>query len=707
MKRLLYVIGLLVLYPFHSLPAVDQLQREKFLSEVMFRGLEGWHYAPQKIDDAFSTQAFREFVSRLDQTKSFLIQADIEALNPFTNRIDDQILVGSFDLAKLGARLLRQRITSVQDICRDVLKAPFDFSGSESIELDPEKRDFCRTLSELRGWWVKQLRYMALMRYLDLQKAAAKEGKEEKKNGISIVFEWERQARQAVLKSMERLFQRMLQERPDEADSRYLNALAAVFDPHSLYYPPRDKEDFDIEMSGTLEGIGVLLSESEGKIKVLDVVPGGPAWTQNQIKVEDIILKVGQGREEPVDIVGMTVSDVARLIRGPKGTDVHLTVRKPDGRMLSLALVRNIVEIQETYARSAVLLPENPGRKYGYIFLPRFYHDFNRDHGRNSTEDVRKELEKLKQQQVDGIILDLRNNGGGALDDAVNMSGLFIENGPIVQVRDRRSGVRIHSDPDPDIVFRGPLVVLVNTLSASASEIVAAALQDYGRAVVIGGGHTFGKGTVQMMVDLDRFLDPRLSDFRPLGALALTIQKFYRITGASTQFRGVIPDIVLPESSSYLEVGEQFLDHPLPWDTVSAVSFPKWEGTRIDVAAIRNRSDQRVKSNPRFNRIAQYLESLGRRRKQTRLSLNLADFKQEQEILWRESDAYTKLLSDSAGIKPVDYQKNSRTGSAAAPVEEEKRVRWLKDLQKDYFIEEAVDVLFDLAGSPGEPQLQK
>lgn len=388
--------------------------------------------------------------------------------------------------------------------------------------------------------------------------------------------EWERQARQAVLKSMERLFQRMLQERPDDTDSRYLNALAAVFDPHSLYYPPRDKEDFDIEMSGTLEGIGVLLGENEGRVKVLDVVPGGPAWSQNQIKVEDIILKVGQGVEEPVDIVGMTVSDVARLIRGPKGTEVHLTVRKPDGRMMTLALVRNIVEIQETYARSAMIMTENSGRKYGYIFLPRFYHDFNRDHGRNSTADVRKELEKLNQQQVDGIILDLRNNGGGALDDAVNMSGLFIENGPIVQVKDRRSGVRVHSDSDPDIVFRGPLVVLVNTLSASASEIVAAALQDYGRAVIIGGSHTFGKGTVQMMIDLDRFLAPGLGDLRPLGALAMTIQKFYRITGASTQFRGVIPDIILPESASYLEVGEQYLDHPLPWDTVAAVSFPKW-----------------------------------------------------------------------------------------------------------------------------------
>ena len=398
MKRLVFVIGLLVLYPFHSLLAVDQLQREKFLDEVMFRGMEGWHYAPQKIDDTFSKQAFLEFVSRLDQTKSFLIQPDIEELNPFANRIDDQILAGSFDLAKLGARLLRRRVTAVGEICRDILKTPFDFSGSESIELDPDKRDFCRNLSELREWWFKQLRYMALMRYLDLQKASAKSGKEVKKNGLSFVPEWERQARQAVLKSMERLFQRMLQERPDDTDSRYLNALAAVFDPHSLYYPPRDKEDFDIEMSGTLEGIGVLLGESEGKIKVMDVIPGGPAWSQNQIKVEDIVLKVGQGAEEPVDIVGMMVADVARLIRGPKGTEVRLTVRKPDGRMLSLALVRNIVEIQETYARSAILLSENPGRKYGYIFLPRFYHDFNRDHGRNSTEDVRKELEKLKQE---------------------------------------------------------------------------------------------------------------------------------------------------------------------------------------------------------------------------------------------------------------------------------------------------------------------
>ena len=370
--------------------------REKILSQMIGNGLLNWHYSGKKIDDDFSMKSFAQYTKYLDYAKSFLIQADLDALKVFDRKIDDEILAGDLELPRRGMQLLHQRVQQVRDFCLDILKNPFDFSLDEQIELDAEKRQYARRLEDLRAWWSKRLKYMTLIQYINLLKLAENDKAKAKQGNHAAAADLEKQARKTVEKSVQRLFSRLLQDRSEDMQSLYFNALLAVFDPHSQYFPPRAKEDFDIDMSGTLEGIGALLGEDDGFIKVFEIIPGSPAWSQNLLKVEDIILKVGQGDDEPVDIVGMNVSDAARLVRGKKGSQVRLTVKKTDGRIMQISLIRNVVELQETYARSALLINEKLKKSFGYIFLPKFYHDFNRRNGRNASDDVKNELQKAR-----------------------------------------------------------------------------------------------------------------------------------------------------------------------------------------------------------------------------------------------------------------------------------------------------------------------
>jgi carboxyl-terminal processing protease len=670
--------------------------REKILSQMIGNGLVNWHYSGRKLNDDFSVKGFAQYTKYLDFGKSFLIQADLDALKAFELKIDDEVLDGDFSLPRLGMQLLSQRVQQVKAICLEILKKPFDFSLDEQIELDTEKRKYAASLEDLKEWWFKRLKYLTLIQYQNLFKIAEDKNPKAKKNDPAFSPELEVQARKAVEKSVQRLFDRLLQDRSEDMQGLYFNALLAVFDPHSQYFPPRAKEDFDIDMSGTLEGIGALLGEDDGYIKVFEVIPGSPAWIQNILKVEDIILKVGQGNDEPVDIVGMNVSDAARLVRGKKGSLVRLTVKKTDGRIMQISLTRNVVEIQETYARSAVLFNEKLKKSFGYIFLPKFYHDFNRQNGRNASDDVKSELKKLVAQKVDGIILDLRNNGGGALDDAEKMSGLFIPKGPLVQLKDRNSAPQVHEDRDDSVSYIGPLVILVNGISASSSEILAAAMQDYRRAIIIGGEHTFGKGTVQVMLDLDRYLPAEMERYKPLGAITLTVQKYYRITGASTQYQGVVPDIVLPDLYSSLDIGERSQPYSLPWDTISAQPFTPWQNSFHDLAEIKARSRQRINNSVRFGQIAANISRLKKQREKTLVTLNLRQFQTEQDMLFQEAEKFNREQVEFPYIQARSLQAAPANGSAAAKAAQEvKRKEWISELRRDPIIEEASQVLAD------------
>ncbi len=697
MKTKLSLVLLLALALSGALrPNAPAPERERVLSKMIANWLANWHYSGAKIDDEFSAKGFAQYTKFLDNGRNFLIRSDLEALRAHADKIDDALLAGDFALVRQGRQLLAQRVGQAREYAREILASPFDFTVDERIELDPEKREVSRDVDQLRAWWRKWLKYLTLTQYLNLQRAAQKAPAAGASAGngappppAPFSPELEAKARQAVAKSVERLFERLLRERSEEMQALFFNSLTSVFDPHSRYFPPRDKEDFDIEMSGTLEGIGALLGEEDGYIKIFDVIPGSPAWIQGILKVEDVILKVGQGDEEPVDIVGMTVSDAARLVRGRKGSTVRLTVRKADGRILQVTLVRNVVELQETYARSALLANDRLQRTFGYVYLPKFYHDFNRANGRNAADDVARELRRLAGRGVEGIILDLRGNGGGALDDAVKMTGLFIDRGPVVQVKDRHSAPQVYEDRDGQISWDGPLVVLVNSLSASAAEIVAAALQDYRRAVVV-GDQTFGKGSVQVMLDLDRFLAPDLGQLKPLGALTMTVQKYYRVTGGSTQYQGVIPDIQLPDVYAYLEAGEKKQPHSLPWDTVASLSFPTWKEPPLGLEEVRKRSRQRAADNPRLLQVARNVARLKGQRQKTEATLHLEKFLAEQEALFREAESFRR---EQAAFEHLRAEPGDG-GGAAAPAE--KRKEWLEELRRDPTIEEATRILGDL-----------
>lgn len=673
----------------------DEGRREKLLAHLIHTGLEMWHYSGKKIDDDFSKKAFGEFLEYLDYTKGFLLQKDIEELRKYSDKIDDQFAAGSTEMMEAANRRLEQRVRQVMDFYPALLEKPFDFTRKETLELDADKRIHCSGMEELKEYWRKNLKYSALLRYIALLKVNEKAKEQDRQSNKAL----EEKARKAVSKSFESFFNRVLQAIKNDSLSRYLNSLIQVYDPHSSYFPPIDRETFEMQMSGSFEGIGALLKEGDGFVEVASIVPGGPSWRQKQLQPGDLILKVAQGDEEPVDIIGMRVQDAVKLIRGKKGTLVRLTVKRPDGQILEIPIMRDVVILEETFAKSAVLVHKKLGKRFGYIYLPGFYNDFSRVDGRNSTDDVKKEVEKLKLKKVAGIILDLRNNSGGTLLDAVRMSGLFIPEGPVVQVKNKRSRVEALRDPDTGIVHSGPLVVLINSLSASASEILAGALQDYNRAAIIGSAHSYGKGTVQTMINLDRFIPRKPGKSASYGALTLTIQQFFRVSGDAIQLKGVTPDIVLPDRFDALKIGEKYLEHPLEWDSVPPVSFKKWRPEPPVKQAMVEESRKRAQKSSGFEQIRKYIEKVKQLQETTQYSLQLTEVMKRQENLKKEREKLTKSQADLPHIEVLpsaELEKN--TSERLNKINKERREEWFKAIKKDLFLGEAVEILNDMHG---------
>jgi carboxyl-terminal processing protease len=685
-----------------------EVPKERLISQIIHTGLERWHYSGMKIDDNFSMKAFPEFLELLDPSKRFLLKSDIETLRKYKNKIDDQLEEGSTEMMKLAAQLMEKRIHQVMDFYRELLEKPFDFTKEEYLEGDPDKLEYCANLEELKEYWRKTLKYRVLLRYITMLqvnepgpgKETEKKTRDNEKTAGKSEKELEQEARQSVAKSFKSMFNRLLQGNKNDSLSRYLNSLVQVYDPHTSYFVPVDKETFDMQMSGSFEGIGALLSNEDEYVKVASIVPGGPSWRGKQLQAGDLILKVAQGDQEPVDIIGMRTVDAVKLIRGKKGTLVRLTVKKPDGQIVEIPIMRDVVILEDTFARSAILLHNESRRRFGHIDLPGFYDDFSTEGGRNSSDDVKKEIEKLKLKKVDGIILDLRNNTGGALRDAVNMSGLFIPKGPIVQVKDKQAEVRALKDYDPDVSYKGPLVVLINRLSASASEILAAALQDYNRAIIVGGAHSYGKGTVQAMVNLDNIVsgnhrrEPR-KRYDSYGALTITIQKFYRINGMAIQVRGVTPDIVLPDRTDFLEIGEEHLAFSLKWDVIPPANYEKWKPIPPVSKTLVERSKNRVQDNPGFQQLEQYIGNLKQMREETRQSLKLTDMMKRQEEIKLEREKLEKSEKVLANIMVVPSAELEKKDAKLDKINEEQRKEWFKGLNKDLYLGEAVEILND------------
>lgn len=681
--------------------------REIVLGNILKGALEHMHLANKTIDDNLSREAFKLYLERIDYGKQFLTEADVKSLQVYAERLDDQLMTGKLEVLEATNKLMNKRLPQVQGWLKEILAKPLDYNKKETLETDPEKRKFSKSDKELRALWEKILKYDVMSRLADLkeerdqdpaQKALEhKNGKKKKKKSSSDGEDLkklddvalEAKARKKTEESFKKIIERIQAEKHNDKLDKFYNSIARVYDPHTSYLIPEEKEDFDIDMSGKLEGIGAILREEGSYIKVERVVPGSASWKTKELDAEDVILKVAQGRDEPVDVVDMPLRDAVKLIRGKKGSEVRLTVKKPNGLIKIVPITRDVVEIEESYVKGTVLELDGTQTKVGYINVPKFYRDFNDRQGRNCTEDVLKELVRLNKEKVSGLILDLRNNGGGALEDARMMSGLFIEKGPIVQVKASTGTVEILADQDPSITFDKPMIVLINRFSASASEIVAAALQDYGRALVVGGEFSHGKGTVQLVLDLDNYVNPMAAKgYTPLGALKITIQKFFRVNGSSTQYKGVTPDIILPDPYAHLESGEQFLKHSIKWAKVKPVPFKPW-AKKIDAKKVVAASKERVKKNARFEKIRETVAWYDVRRKQTVKDLTMAGYLKERKELKEKSDVLDKEEENKAVlVKSLDALKDK--------VAQEKFDEFAKTLRVDPVIEESMLILKDM-----------
>lgn len=700
-KRSLTVITtsalVLILVLFFSAKQISSERREKVLLETIMRSLNFMHYDPVVFDGTHSETVFEQFLQALDVNKKFFLQSDISSFSVHKDQIDDQISRMEFGFFNAVEKVIEQRIIDASQYYSEILASPFNYTIEEEIELNPEKNEWCESPEQLKDEWRKALKYQVLLRIhqdLEIQETALE--KEDTIIKQRTYYEIEQAAREQVKRTHDDYFDRLMKLTRDDRFSMYLNTISTIYDPHTNYFPPKLRDDFDIAMSGKLEGIGAVLTQRGGFIHVEEIMPGSPSWKQGELKSGDIILKVAQGDAEPVDVTSMRLDDAVKLIRGKKGTEARLTVRKKlTDEIMIIRIIRDVVEMEQTYARSAILNTSD-GKRIGYIYLPKFYVDFsNPINGRNCSEDIRKELIKLNNEGVDALVFDLRNNGGGSLQDVVKMSGYFIPRGPVVQVKDKLEGLDIMSDNDPSVLYNGPMVVMVNAGSASASEIMAAALQDYRRAIIVGSTATFGKGTVQRMIDLDMLIQTTEAGVKPLGSMKLTTQKFYRINGGATQLKGVTADIILPDRYSYIDFGEKDLDNAMEWSSIPGLSFEPWTGVYGNPGELSKNSSKRVEENEIFSAMDEFAMRLKKQREETKETLNLDKFRQKQAQRKKENERINKLLEQENSLK-IDLLSQDATSLKEDSVKLRIMNDWIRGLNRDIYLEETTQIVEDM-----------
>ncbi|MBS1947497.1 MAG: carboxy terminal-processing peptidase [Bacteroidetes bacterium] len=668
-------------------------KQEKILRSVG-EMLQEIHYSPKNIDNKFSEEVFNKYLGDVDVEKNILLQSDIDALSKYRYRIDDEILGNEKpEFVPTVTAIFKKRMVEAEQIYKDILAKPFDFTVDEEADFNFDKVGFPKNDAERREAWRKRLKYLTLERYADLLEA--REANKKNKDFVAKSdIELEKEARMKAMKTMDYYFDRLNYKLNNEDDrfNIFVQDIVQSMDPHTDYLPPVDKRYFDEQMSGRFFGIGAsLLRDEDGNIKITSLVSGSPASKSGQINVGDVIKKVAQGNQEPVDVTGFFVEDAVKIIRGTKGTEVRLTLKKADGSVKTVSLIRDeIVQDELTFAKSAVVNTEKG--KIGYIYLPEFYADFENPKGNRCSIDVAHEVMKLKEDKVDGIIIDLRNNGGGSLYDVVQMVGLFVPQGPVVQVKDRDGRAQVLSDHDKSVLYDGPLAVMVNEYSASASEIFAAAIQDYKRGIIIGSTSTYGKGTVQRNIGLDRtmgIMDPNSQ----LGSVKLTLQKFYRINGGSTQLKGVSSDIVLPDVLEYSKVREKDNPDALPWDEIQKADYSPWKYA-YDLNVIKKESEERLKNNPSFGLIRANAEWLDKQNDK-KYPLNIEKYREEQ----KQIKATVKQIETLSKLqKPMNVLGLPQDADRyAGDKDKQKRYeQWLKGLGTDIYLNEAINVEDDM-----------
>jgi len=668
----------------------DNPDKDRLLIELISYVLDRGHFDAKTLNDDLSEQVFYEYLEIIDGQKRFFLQSDFKEFERYKYRLDDQLKNIEIDFFKRTFERLTQRMQEVEALYPSLLEQPFSFEKDEEIDLNYEAQSFPANLSQRREKWRQQLKLSTLSVLYDKAKEEERKAEEDASYTPKSMKVLEEESRDVTRNNMENFFDIMDDLERKDWFASYLNAFVLQFDPHTNYYAPEDKDRFDMSMSGQFEGIGARLSKRDQAIKIVDVITGGPVWRDQLIEVGDEIQLVRQEEGTAVDIRGMRLDDAIKLIKGPKGTKVHLTIKKVDGTVEVISVTRDVVVLEESYARSSII--NKGGKKYGLIHLPKFYVNFKDYKERNAAHDVTKEVTKLKEAGVQGIIMDLRFNGGGSLQTVVDMAGLFIDEGPIVQVKSTGNRKEVLYDRDDHILWDGPMVVLVNELSASASEILAAALQDYKRAVGLGSKQTFGKGTVQNLVDLNRFISN--STYGNLGALKITTDKFYRINGGSTQLEGVKSDVVAPDRYSYVDVGEKDEDNPLSWDRIDAASYSPWKGY-LNYESVIRKSQKRVDEHPIFKLIEADAQWVSDRQEEYTVSLRYDTYAGEIAADKVRAERFEPIKDYDNQLNftvlPDELQKMTTD-----EVFREKRDRCFDALSSDMYVEEAVLILEDL-----------
>ena len=670
----------------------DEPNKDRLLIDLVSYVLDRLHYNPKIINDDFSLKVFDDFIDAVDSQKRFFLESDIQILSEYKLLIDDQINSSDITFFNVTFDILKKRISEVEGFYEAILNQPFDFNVDEEINLDYENLSYASNIDELRNLWRKRLKLSTLDAF-----ASKKEINEDKidqeENQLKSDEEIEKESRSSIKENLKDFFQFNSELERTDWFSLYLNSIVTQYDPHTTYLAPEAKEVFDQNISGKFQGIGARLSKRKQQVEIVEVIIGGPVWRDNLLNVGDIIISVAQSEdEEPTEISLMKLSDATDLIKGEKGTNVYLTVKRVDGGIEQIVVTRDIVELEETYAKSSIINDESS--KYGLINLPRFYVDFD-DYGeRNAATDLKKEILNLKSKGINGLILDLRNNGGGSLKTVVDITGFFIERGPVVQVKSIGGRREILRDNDPSIIWDGPLVILVNEFSASASEILAAALQDYNRAIILGSNQTYGKGTVQNIVDLNNVISG--STYGDLGSLKITTDKFYRVNGGSTQLEGVKSDITFPNRYSYIDIGERDLENPLNWDKIDPARYNSLD-KMFNYSKLISNSNERIRNSEFFSLIDDHASWVRSQQDDKTISLEYNTYK---------NDLYmSKLQNDKLKIidnfkSPYNFQWNfvdELDDSSYNNDMKEIRDRWIESLQKDIYVNEAMNLLKDLS----------
>jgi carboxyl-terminal processing protease len=687
-ERTLLISSVLILTSFGLVRYV--FDKNDVILEMLLGNLNQFHYSPLKVDDSFSEKAFDIYLRRLDYSKKFLLQSDVDGLSKYRKEIDNQLLEQKHDFYNLSLQLISKRISEKEDWSKEILSKPLNYNIDEEYETDWKKTKWSATEIVLKNEWQKMLKYQVLAS-LDESLHKQETAIEKKDTTVKqLSFDsLEVQARRKILKGNADYFKRLKRISTKDRFSDYANALTSVFDPHTEYFAPKEKKRFDQNMSGQFEGIGARLMQKDGILRVSEIIVGSPSYKQGELKAGDDILKVAQGAGEPVDITDMDMEEAIELIKGKKGTEVRLTVRKSDNSTKIIPIIRDVIEIEETYAKSVLL--ENKS-KIGYIYLPTFYSGSTAG-ARRCAKDMRLEIEKLKKQNISGLIVDIRDNGGGYLQEVVEMAGLFFDRGPVVQVKGKNNTpLNVMEDRAPDVAWSGPLTILINGNSASASEILAAAMQDYKRGVII-GTPSFGKGTVQSFFDMDQMLLPQFDTIKPVGSVKITQQKYYRINGGATQIKGVTPDVRLPDPYEFIDRGEKELDNPMPWDEINRANYTEFN--TINYPNVVKKSSIRVERNSQFALIKEQANEVKAKRDDTRYNLKLDKFRAEQKQFRDQNKKYEDLRVEIKGFK-ADLLDEDKLRHANDTAKAGRETRWVKNIAKDIYIFEASNVINDM-----------